>query len=157
MSKNYIKLQNQGNIYQNLMLLNEMNESIGYADENGYFSKRAVAEIAINSAVVTSAGKMGDDIIALVNDTVSDESRNSVLQNAKQRMQILRVLGLVASDYDAEQYAITDLGQKVLKRVFPTTPSELPDYRLLRESFMGISTTSEVYNYNCEISFNCYL
>lgn len=38
MSKNYIKLQNQGNIYQNLMLLNEMNESIGYADENGYFS-----------------------------------------------------------------------------------------------------------------------
>ena len=108
MSKNYIKLQNQGNIYQNLMLLNEMNESIGYADENGYFSKRAVAEIAINSAVVTSAGKMGDDIIALVNDTVSDESRNSVLQNAKQRMQILRVLGLVASDYDAEQYAITD-------------------------------------------------
>ena len=39
MSKNYIKLQNQGNIYQNLMLLNEMNESIGYADENGYFSK----------------------------------------------------------------------------------------------------------------------
>ena len=101
MSKNYIKLQNQGNIYQNLMLLNEMNESIGYADENGYFSKRAVAEIAINSAVVTSAGKMGDDIIALVNDTVSDESRNSVLQNAKQRMQILRVLGLVASDYDA--------------------------------------------------------
>ena len=108
MSKNYIKLQNQGNIYQNLMLLNEMNESIGYADENGYFSKRAVAEIAINSAVVTSAGKMGDDIIALVNDTVSDESRNSVLQNAKQRMQILRVLGLVASDYDAEQYAITE-------------------------------------------------
>ena len=116
MSKNYIKLQNQGNIYQNLMLLNEMNESIGYADENGYYSKRAVAEIAINSAVVTSAGKMGDDIIALVNDTVSDESRNSVLQNAKQRMQILRVLGLVASDYDAEQYAITDLGQKVLKQ-----------------------------------------
>ena len=32
MSKNYIKLQNQGKIYQNLMLLNEMNESIGYAD-----------------------------------------------------------------------------------------------------------------------------
>lgn len=32
MSKNYIKLQNQGNIYQNLMLLNEMNESIGYAE-----------------------------------------------------------------------------------------------------------------------------
>ena len=157
MSKNYIKLQNQGNIYQNLMLLNEMNESTGYADENGYFSKRAVAEIAINSAVVTSAGKMGDDIIALVNDTISDESRNSVLQNAKARMQILRVLGLVASDFDSEQYAITDLGQKVLERVFPTTPGELPDYRLLRESFMGISSTSEVYDYNCDTSFNCYL
>lgn len=101
------------------MLLNEMNESIGYADENGYFSKRAVAEIAINSAVVTSAGKMGDDIIALVNDTISDETNNSVLQNAKGRMQILRILGLIASDYDAEQYAITDLGHKVLSQVFP--------------------------------------
>lgn len=157
MSKNYIKLQNQGNIYQNLMLLNEMNESIGYADKNGYFSKKAVAEIAINSAVVTSAGRMGNDILALVNDTISDESRNSVLQNAKARMQILRVLGLVASDYDAEQYAITDLGQKVLERVFPSSPDELPDYRLLRESFMGISSTSEIYDYNCDINFNCYL
>lgn len=139
------------------MLLNEMNESIGYADENGYFSKRAVAEIAINSAVVTSAGKMGDDIIALVNDTISDETNNSVLQNAKGRMQILRILGLIASDYDAEQYAITDLGHKVLSQVFPTTPGALPDYRLLRESFMGISSTSEIYDYNCDIGFNCYL
>lgn len=156
MSKNYLKLQNQGNIYQNLMLLNEMFESDGYADANGYFSKRAVAEIAVNSAVVTSAGKMGEDIISLVNDTESDESRNSVLQNAKARMQILRVLGLVASDYDAEQYAITDLGQKVLERVFPHS-GELPDYRLLRETFMGISSSSEIYDYNCDISFNCYL
>lgn len=83
MSKNYIKLQNQGNIYQNLMLLNEMNESIGYADENGYFSKRAVAEIAINSAVVTSAGKMGDDIIALVmiQFLMSLETRYYKMQN----------------------------------------------------------------------------
>lgn len=83
MSKNYIKLQNQGNIYQNLMLLNEMNESIGYADENGYFSKRAVAEIAINSAVVTSAGKMGDDIIAFCNTEflMSLETRYYKMQN----------------------------------------------------------------------------
>jgi hypothetical protein len=157
MSKNYLKLQNQGNIYQNLMLLNEMHESSGYTDENGYFSKRSVAEIAINSAVVTSAGKMGDDIMDLVNDTVSDESRNSVLQNAKARMQILRALGLVASDYDAELYAITDFGEKVLAQVFPASAEEIPDYRLLRESFMGISSTSEIYDYNCDINFNCYL
>ncbi len=60
MSKNYIKLQNQGNIYQNLMLLNEMANSVGYADENGYFTKRAIAEIAINAYLLTSEGKMGE-------------------------------------------------------------------------------------------------
>lgn len=139
------------------MLLNEMKESSGYADENGYFTKRDVAEIAINSAIVTSAGKMGEDIIALVNDTVSDESRNSVLQNAKARMQILRAHGLVASDYASELYTITDLGVKVLERVFPIDSNTLPDYRLLRETFMGISSSSEVYEYYCDINFNCYL
>ena len=157
MSKNYIKLQNQGNIYQNLMLLNEMMNSVGYADENGYFTKKAVAEIAIKESMITSAGKMGDDIIDSVNDTEKEEGLNSVLQNAKARMQILRVLGLVSTDYDSELYAITDLGEKLLKRVFPDNQNEIPDFALLRETFMGISTTSEIYEYYCDLTFNCYL
>lgn len=157
MSKNYIKLQNQGNIYQNLMLLNEMMNSVGYADENGYFTKKAVAEIAINASMVTSAGKMGDDIIDVINNTEIEEGLNSVLQNAKARMQILRVLGLVSTDYDSELYAITDLGEKLLKRVFPDNQNDIPDFALLREAFMGISTTSEIYEYYCDLTFNCYL
>lgn len=157
MSKNYIKLQNQGNIYQNLMLLNEMMNSVGYADENGYFTKQAVAEIGIKESMITSAGKMGDDIIDSVNNTEVDEELNSVLQNAKARMQILRVLGLVSTDYDTELYAITDLGEKLLKRVFPDNNNDIPNFALLREAFMGISTTSEIYEYNCDLTFNCCL
>lgn len=157
MSKNYIKLQNQGSIIQNLMLLSEMKDSEGFSDEFGHFTKRAVAEIAVNSAMVTSAGKIGTDILALVNDAEIDETCNSVLQNAKQRMQILRALGLVATDYDAEIYAITDLGGRVLERAFPSKAGELPDYRLLMEAFLGISTASEVYEYNCDFGFDCYL
>lgn len=157
MNKNYIKLQNQGNIYQNLMLLNEMMNSVGYADENGYFTKKAVAEIAINASMVTSAGKMGDDIIDIINNTEIEEGLNSVLQNTKARMQILRVLGLVSTDYDSELYAITDLGEKLLKRVFPNNQNDIPDFALLREAFMGISTTSEIYEYYCDLTFNCYL
>lgn len=157
MSKNYIKLQNQGNIYQNLILLNEMMNSSGYADENGYFTKKAVAEIAIKESMITSAGKLGDEIIDVINDTEIEEGLNSVLQNAKARMQILRVLGLVSTDYDSELYAITDLGEKLLKRVFPDNQNDIPNFALLRESFMGISTTSEVYDYNCDITFNCCL
>ncbi len=155
MGKNYIKLQNQGNIYQNLMLLNEMANSVGYADENGYFTKQAIAEIAINAYLLTSEGKMGKDILEKVSDTEIDEGLNSVLQNAKQRMQILRVLGLISTDYDSELYAITDLGRKVLDRVFPSSHTVFPDYSLLRETFMGISSSSEVYEYN--VDFNSYL
>ena len=157
MSKNYLKLQNQGSIIQNLMLLNEMKESEGFSDEFGHFTKRAVAEIAINSAMVTSAGKIGDDIIALAKNDVLDETRNSVLQNAKQRMQILRALGFVSTDYDAEIYAITDLGYRILDRVFPSVAGDIPDYRLLLEAFLGISSESEVYEYNCESGFDCFL
>ena len=155
MGKNYIKLQNQGNIYQNLMLLNEMANSVGYADENGYFTKQAIAEIAINAYLLTSEGKMGKDILEKVSDTEIDEGLNSVLQNAKQRLQILRVLGLISTDYDSELYAITDLGRKVLDRVFPSSHTVFPDYSLLRETFMGISSSSEVYEYN--VDFNSYL
>ena len=155
MIKNYIKLQNQGNIYQNLMLLNEMANSVGYADKNGYFTKQAIAEIAINTYIITSEGRIGEDIIERVRDTGIDETYNSVLQNAKARMQILRVLGLISTDYDSELYAITDLGMKVIDRVFPKTHSVRPDFSLLFETFMGISSTSEIYEYN--VDFNSYL
>ena len=155
MSKNYIKLQNQGNIYQNLMLLNEMANSVGYADENGYFTKKAIAEIAIKGYLLTSEGKVGEDILTKVSDLETLEEMNPVLQNAKQRMQILRVLGLVSTDYSSELYAITDLGYKVLERVFPTSNATIPNYSLLMESFMGISTSSEIYEHN--VDFNSYI
>ncbi len=157
MSKNYIKLQNQGNILQNLMLLYEMKNSSGFSDENGYFTKRAIAEIAVNSMLVSSGGLVGEDIIDIVNDTVVNEERNSVLQNVKARMQLMRVLGLISTDYDSEIYAITDLGEKVLEQVFPDEIARIPSYKLLFEAFMGISSTSEVYEYNCDLDFNCYL
>ena len=157
MSKQYLKLQNQGSILQNLQLLSDMADSNGYADENGYFSKRAIAEIAINDNIVTSAGKMGDDIIRLVDDEFIEEGNNSVLQNAKQRMQILRVLGLVATDYDSELYSITDFGINVLKSAFPQDSNGIPNYALLLQAFMGITSTSEIYEFNCDSSFNCYL
>ena len=95
--KNYVKLQNQGNIVSNLRLLNEMKNSDGYADENGYFTKRDIAEIGINSLLITSAGQAGEDIVSLVHNTSIPETDNGVLQNAKQRMQLMRILGLFIS------------------------------------------------------------
>lgn len=142
---------------QNLQLLNNMAISQGFADKHGYFSKRAIAEIAIRGNIVTSAGKMGDDIIKLVNDESIEEGNNSVLQNAKQRMQILRVLGLVATDYDSELYSITDFGLNVLNTVFPTNSKIIPDYTLLLEAFLGITSASEIYDYSCKSTFNCFL
>lgn len=38
--RDYIQLQNQGNIISNIRLLYEMMNSDGYADENGYFTKK---------------------------------------------------------------------------------------------------------------------
>lgn len=137
------------------MLLNEMVNSVGYADKNGYFTKKAIAEIAIKGYLLSSEGKIGDDILKRVNNAEILEELNPVLQNAKQRMQILRVLGLVSTDYDTELYAITDLGYKVLERVFPLSTSTIPNYDLLLEAFMGISTSSETYNYN--VDFNSYI
>lgn len=157
MSKQYLKLQNQGTILQNLQLLSAMVNSEGYEDGNGYFSKHAVAEIAINDNIITSGGKIGEDVIQLVNDETIEEGNNSVLQNAKQRMQILRVLGLVATDYDSELYSITNFGMNVLKSVFPLDSNEIPNYALLLQAFMGITSTSEVYEFNCDPSFNCFL
>ena len=157
MSKQYLKLQNQGSILQNLQLLNDMANSEGFADEHGYFSKRAIAEIAIRDNIVTSAGKMGDDIIRLVDDESIEEGNNSVLQNAKARMQILRILGLIATDYDSELYSITDFGLNVLKCAFPLNYNVIPSYALLLEAFMGITSSSEIYDFNCDSTFNCCL
>lgn len=157
MGKRYIKLQNQGSIYQNLMLLYEMHNSVGFSDANGYFSKRAVAEIAINASIITSAGRAGDDILEFVRSGSGDESRNSVLQNAKARMQLLRTLGLVSTDYYAECYTINDFGIKVLDSVFPNDMNTIPSFDLLREAFMGVATTSEIYDYQCGPGFDCYL
>lgn len=157
MSKRYINIQNMATILDNLMLLNEMKNSVGYADENGYFTKRAIAEIAVNSYTLTSGGLIGAEVLSLVNDQTKKETDNPVLQQAKMRMQILRMLGFVATDYDSELYAITDFGNKALELIFPMSNEVKPDYSLLLEAFMGISTSSEVYEHNCDESFNCYI
>lgn len=149
----YLKLQNQGNIISNIRLLFEMENSFGYADSQGYFTKRDVADIGINSLLITSGSKVGEAALDIINNKNSDESRNSPLQNAKARMQILRVLGLVSSDYDSEIYAITRLGHLVVSQVI----SNSPDFKLLRELFLGITTATEIYEHNCDINFNCYL
>lgn len=151
-AQNYLKLQNQGNIISNLRLLYEMKNSSGYADSQGYYSKADVAEIGINSLLITSGSKVGEEARAYLTSD-GDESRNSPLQNAKARMQILRVLGLVASDYDSEIYSITKLGELVIQQVF----SEQPNYKLLLELFVSISTATETYEHNCDQTFNCYL
>lgn len=150
--RDYIKLQNQGNIISNIRLLYEMENSDGYADKHGYFTKRDVAEIGVRSLLITSGSKAGDDVEEILN-AGGDESRNSALQNAKARMQILRVLGLVSSDYGSETYAITKLGELMVTQVLSTAP----DFRLLRELFMGITTATENYEHNCSVDFHCYL
>ena len=61
------------------MLLNEMANSIGYADENGYFTKKAIAEIAIKGYLLTSEGKVGEDILTKVSDVETLEEMNPVL------------------------------------------------------------------------------
>lgn len=148
----YLKLQNQGSIISNIRLLYEMSISDGYADSQGYFTKTSVAEIGVNSLIITSGSKVGDEAKAIIH-TEGDESRNSPLQNAKARMQILRVLGLVSADYGSEIYAITKLGKLAVQQIF----NETPNFKLLRELFMGITTATETYEHNCSLDFNCYL
>ena len=151
---NYIKLQNQGNIISNLRLLSEMvNAKADYADKNGYYTKRAIAQIAANALLVTSGSAVGQELESLWNNTEIEEGRNSLLQNAKARMQILRTLGLVSADYNAEMYAITELGEVILQETFGRTHNK----GLLRELFMCLSTTTEIYDFNCDIDFDCYI
>lgn len=151
---NYIKLQNQGNIISNLRLLAEMvNAKDDYADKNGYYSKRAIAQIAASALLVTSGSAVGQELESLWSNTEIEEGRNSLLQNAKARMQILRTLGLVSADYNAEMYAITELGEVVLQETFGRTHNK----SLLRELFMCLTTTTEIYEFNCDIDFECYI
>ncbi len=148
----YLKLQNQGSIISNIRLLYEMLISNGYADSQGYYTKESVAEIGVNSLIITSGSKVGDEVREIIHAD-GDESRNSPMQNAKARMQILRVLGLVSTDYGSEIYAITRLGKLVVQQIL----CEKPNVMLLRELFMGITTATENYEHNCSIDFNCYL
>lgn len=130
-----------------------MDNSEGYADKHGYFSKAAVAEIASNALIITSGSKVGEDISEIIHSTTIEESNNSPLQNAKARMQLLRVLGLVSSDYGSEIYAVTRLGRLVYKQVL----GEKPNYSLLRELFLNINSTTEIYEHNCDMDFACYI
>ncbi len=151
---NYIKLQNQGNIISNLRLLAEMvNAKDNYADKNGYYSKRDIAQIAACALLVTSGSAVGQELESLWSNTDIEEGHNSLLQNAKARMQILRTLGLVSADYNAEMYAITELGEVVLQETFGRTHNK----SLLRELFMSLTTTTEIYDFNCDIDFDCYI
>jgi len=129
-----------------------MENSSGYADAHGYFTKENVAEIGINALLITSGSKVGEEARNIIHQG-GDESRNSPLQNAKARMQILRVLGLVSTDYGSEIYAITKLGKLMISQVL----SNNPNFGLLRELFMGISSSTEVYEHNCSLGFNCWL
>ena len=150
--RDYIQLQNQGSIVSNIRLLSEMDIAADMADSYGYYTKKSVALIGINSLIITSGSKVGSEAVELVDEN-GDESRNSPLQNAKARMQILRVLGLVSTDYGSETYAITPVGKLVLSQ-FRSSP---PDYRLLRELFLCISSSTESYEHNCSETFNCCL
>lgn len=150
--RDYIQLQNQGNIMSNIRILYEMLNSDGYADEQGYFTKRDVADIACNALILTTGSKVGEEVSSVIHSD-GDESRNSPLQNAKARMQLLRVLGLVSADYGSEIYAITRLGQLVVSQVLSTNPN----MGLLRELFLNISSTTEIYEHNCDVKFNCVL
>lgn len=150
--RDYIQLQNQGNIISNIRLLYEMLNSDGYADEQGYFTKAAVAEIACNALILTTGSKVGEEVSSVIH-AVGDESRNSPLQNAKARMQLLRVLGLVSADYGSEIYAVTRLGHLIVSQIL----SSSPNMALLRELFLHISSATEIYEHNCSIDYNCYL
>lgn len=150
--RDYIQLQNQGNIISNVRLLYEMMNSDGYADENGYFSKSDVAEIACNALILTTGSKVGEEVNTVIH-AAGDQTRNSPLQNAKARMQLLRALGLVSTDYGSEIYAITRLGKLMVTQILSSNPR----YALLRELFMHITSATEIYDHNCDITFNCWL
>lgn len=149
----YIKLPNQGSMLPLIRLLFEMKNSDGYADENGFFSKVDIAEIAANALLITSGSRVGGDMMDVVHDTSRSEELNSALQNTKMRMQLMRILGLVSTDYDSEIYAITELGELFIQQLVNANPN----YKFLRELFMNIATTTEIYDHNTNPDFRCYI
>lgn len=152
-SNNYIKLPNQGNISSNLRLLYEMQLASDYADSQGYYTKRDIAEIAANALLITTSSKIGNDVVASLDNAGIDEVDNAPLQNAKMRMQILRILGLVSADYYSEVYEITKLGHMFSSDQLSTEMKK----SLLRELFLGIETSSESYDFTCDEGFHCFL
>ena len=148
-------MQNASNVASDLRLLYELkNASDEYKDKNGYFSKRAVAKIAAASLIITSAGKVGtNDLLEYIEDTSIPETDNAILQNTKLIMQNLRMLGVIATDYDSEQYAITDIGNKIIESYFGNERNP----KLLMELFMNVNPTTEVYDHDCSPNFRCYI
>ena len=155
MSTNILKIQNQGNISTNLRLLYEMrNAGDDLHDAHGYYTKKDVARIAVTSFIVTTEGQVDvDELLRRIDDDTIAETDNAILQNVKQRLQILRQFGLVSTDYSSEIYAITELGEQMLRQVYG--PQHC--YSLLMELFVNLNTTTEVYDNKCTPDFECYL
>ena len=150
---NYLKLPNQGNIASNMRLLYEIKNACDYSDANGYYSKSDIAEIAANALLVTTGSKLGQDVLQTIHNKKISDGDNSPLQNTKMRMQLLRILGLVAADYNSEIYAITEIGDLISS----TQLTAQQKNALLRELFMCISTSSESYDFTCAEGFHCFL
>lgn len=155
MSCNVLKIQNQGNILTNLRLLYEMkNAGEDLHDAHGYFTKKDVARIAVTSLIATTEGKVDvEELLKHIDDDTTAETDNSILQNVKARLQILRQFGLLSTDYSSEIYAITELGEQMLNQVYGPQRS----YKLLMELFVNLNTTTEIYDNNCSPDFECYL
>ena len=155
MGSNILKIQNQGNIQSNLRLLYEMkNAGDDLHDKHGYYTKKDVARIAVMSLIATTEGRVDvDELLRHIDDDTVTETNNSILQNIKQRLQILRQFGLLSTDYGSEIYAITELGEQMLNQVYGPQRS----YKLLMELFVNLNTTTEIYDNNCTPDFECYL
>lgn len=155
MSSNILKIQNQGNILTNLRLLYEMkNAGDDQHDSHGYFTKKNVARIAVSSLIATTEGQVDvEELLNHIDDDQIVETNNSILQNVKARLQILRQFGLISTDYSSEIYAITELGEQMLKQVYGPSRS----FKLLMELFVNLNTTTEIYDNNCSPDFECYL
>ena len=155
MGYNIFKIQNQGNIVTNLRLLYEMkNAGDNLHDANGYYTKKNVARIAVMSLIATTEGQVDvEELLRHIDDDAMAETDNPILQNVKARLQILRQLGLISTDYSSEIYAITELGEQMLKQIYGPNRS----YRLLMELFVNLNTTTEIYDNNCTPDFECYL
>lgn len=155
MGSNILKIQNQGNILSNLRLLYEMkNAGDDLHDKHGYYTKKDVARIAVMSLIATTEGRVDvEQLLKHIDDDTVTETNNSILQNIKQRLQILRQFGLLSTDYGSEIYAITELGEQMLNQVYGPQRS----YKLLMELFVNLNTTTEIYDNKCTPDFECYL